>query len=375
MSKNRQRVNLAAIDPFIVQNIILPTESTSCGSDWVSWGQGNGYPDYLLNLYDNVTTLHSIINGNVDFIAGDEITIEPLSMSLQDGAMNHRGDSIREQIRDIAKDYQLYGGFALQVIRNAIGEVAEVYYLDMRFIRANKECDVFYYSEKWSKSGRKDAIIYPAFIPISKEKWAQMEDTERARMASSVLFVKNNHTKVYPTPLYAAAVKACEIERAIDDYHLNSIENGFASSAIINFNNGVPDDEIKAEIETAFMEKFTGSQNAGRVLFSWNENKDSATTIDMPNVQDFGDKYKALANHSRQQIFTSFRANPNLFGIPTENNGFSNEEYEESFRLYNRTQIKPAQRLIVNAYEKIYGKKDILQIVPFSLDGIDKVVK
>ena len=199
--------------------------------------------------------------------------------------------------------------------------------------------------------------------------WARLSEEEKDRNAASILYVKNVHTQVYPAPLYSASVKACEIERCIDDFHLNAINNGFVSSLIVNFNNGVPEDSIKEQIEEDFNEKFSGHQNAGRVMFSWNKSKESATEIVEPKIEDFGDRYKALSDHSRQQIFTAFRANPNLFGIPTEGNGFANEQYEESFKLYNRTQIRPVQRMISEAYEKIYGATGVLTFKPFSLDG------
>ena len=363
----RARISFAAIDPYIDTNIILPVEKFVSAKDLMEWGTRNSYPDYLLDLYNNVPTLRAIINGNIDFIAGDDVSILPLTQHLQNGIMNNRGDHIREQIKDISKDYEIYGGFALQIIRNLIGEVAEVYYIDMRFLRTNKEGNVFYYCEDWSKSVRKDVVVYPAFIP--NLNWDALDDEARNRNASSILYVKNIHTQVYPAPLYAASIKACEIERLIDDFHLSDINNHFVSSAIINFNNGIPDDEVKEQIEREFTEKFCGASNGGRTAFSWNPNKESATDIVEFEVKDFGERYKSLSDHSRQQIFTAFRANPNLFGIPTEGNGFANEQYAESFKLYNRTQIKPVQRMIADAYDKIYGQPKVLTIVPFSMDG------
>ena len=363
----RARISFAAIDPYVDTNIILPVEKFVSARDLMEWGTRNSYPDYLLDLYNNVPTLRAIINGNIDFITGDDVSILPLTQHLPNGIMNNRGDQIREQIKDIAKDYEIYGGFALQIIRNLIGEVAEVYYIDMRFLRTNKEGNVFYYCEDWSKSVRKDVIVYPAFMPILN--WDTLDDEERNRNASSILYVKNVHTQVYPAPLYAASIKACEIERLIDDFHLSDINNHFVSSAIINFNNGIPDDDVKEQIEREFTEKFCGASNGGRTAFSWNPNKESATDIVEFEVKDFGERYKTLSDHSRQQIFTAFRANPNLFGIPTEGNGFANEQYAESFKLYNRTQIKPVQRMIADAYDKIYGQPKVLTIVPFSMDG------
>ena len=364
---SRASFSFAAIDPYVDNKMILPVERFVSGKDLVEWGNRNSYPDYLLDLYNNVPTLRSIINGNIDFITGDDVSIRPLTDNLPNGQMNNRGDYIREQIKDIAKDYEIYGGFALQIIRNLIGKVAEVYYIDMRYLRTNKEGNVFYYCEDWSKSGKKDVIVYPAFMP--NLNWDTLGDEQRNRNASSILYVKNVHTQVYPAPLYAASIKACEIERLIDDFHINSLQNQFVSSAIINFNNGDPGDEMKKEIEDAINEKFAGAANGGRIMLSFNKNKESATDIVEFEVKDFGERYKALSEHSRQQIFTAFRANPNLFGIPTEGNGFANEQYAESFKLYNRTQIQPVQRLIADTYDKIYGTKGVLTIVPFSMDG------
>lgn len=375
--KTKKKISFAAIDQYVESNMVSAREKVINGKNYVEWGDGNGYPDYLLELYNSVPTLRTIINGNVDYIAGDDVTILPLRASLEEGTMNLRGDLIAEQVRDLARDYEMYGGFALQIIRGRDGMPSEVFYVDMRFLRMNKECDTFYYCEDWSRSGKKKVLVYPKFIDLS-EKWAFLSDEEKGRHASSILFVKNVRTQTYPAPLYAASVKACEIERCIDDFHLNAINNGFVSSCIVNFNNGIPTPEIQEEIEDNFNDKFSGHQNAGRIIFSWNNSKDSATTFEQLNVEDFGEKYQSLAKHSRQQMFTAFRANPNLFGIPTESLGFSSEEYESAFLLYNRTQIRPVQRLIADAYDKIYGQKGVLTIVPFSIDenkATDTIVK
>lgn len=375
-SKERANVSFAAIDPYMETNIVLPTEKKS-GKDFVEWGTNNMYPDYLLNLYNHVATLKSVIDGCVDYIAGDDVTILPLRDGM-DGVMNSKGDTIVEQVRDIAKDYEMYGGFALQVIRGRDGKPSEIHYIDMRFLRMNKECNVFYYCEDWNKRGKKDVIRYPKFMSEIESKWMLLTDEQRNAHASSILFVKDIRTQTYPSPKYAASVVSCEIEKCVDEFHLNSISNGFFGSAVINFNNGVPSDEIKQEIEDSFNEKFSGHQNAGRIAFSWNPSKANAISIDQLQIQDFGEKYQSLEKTARQRIFTAFKANPNLFGIPTESLGFSSEEYESAFRLFNRTQIRPIQRKIADAYDKIYGQKGVLTIVPFSMDEgsvTDTIVK
>ena len=367
----RTNVAFAALDPYLERNIVSPKETVVRGKDFVEWGDMNGYPDYLLELTKTVPTLRSIINGTVDFIVGDNVSIVPLHPDWKPGQMNKRGDTIAEQVEDLARDYETYGGYALQIIRDFAGRVAETYYIDLRFLRMNKEGDVFWYSEKWAEKGKKDAVMYPAFRLDIAEKWATFTDEERNRNASSILYVKTTHSQVYPMPVYAASVKACEIERMVDDFWVNSVENGFAPSMIINFNNGEPTDQMKEEIEEEVTEKFTGPSNAGRFMLCWNKNKESATTFEVPQVTDFGEKYKALAENSRQKIFTAFRAYPNIFGLSTAT-GFSIEEFDSAFKLYNRTSVRPVQRMIADTYDKIYGQQGVLNITPFSLDGINE---
>lgn len=369
MSQNSEKrhVSFAAIDQYVETNIVLPTEKVT-NRDFVEWGKGNNYPGYLLDLYNNVTTLRSIINGNIDFITGDDVSILPLGERFADGIMNTRGDLITDIVRDLAKDYNLYGGFALQIIRDHNGDVAEIYYIDMRFIRSNKENDVFYYNEHWDKGGRKDVIIYPKFL--RNLDWTSLSDEERDRHASSILFVKNVHTQVYPAPMYAASVLSCEIEKAISQYHWNSLNNNFCPDIIINFNNGDPGDEIKEEIVSDLEEKFSGYQNGKRFMVSFNKDRMSAVTIDAIKTDDFSERYKALEESSRRQIFAAFRAQPLLFGLNSDvSTGFSTDEFEQTFKLYNRTQIRPAQRLIADAFDRIYGSKGVLTIKPFSLES------
>ena len=369
MSQNSEKrhVSFAAIDQYVETNIVLPTEKVT-NRDFVEWGKGNNYPGYLLDLYNNVTTLRSIINGNIDFVTGDDVTILPLGDRFAEGIMNTRGDLITDIVRDLAKDYNLYGGFALQIIRDHNGDVAEIYYIDMRFIRSNKENDVFYYNEHWDKGGRKDVIIYPKFF--RNLDWASLSDEERNRHASSILFVKNVHTQVYPAPMYAASVLSCEIEKAISQYHWNSLNNNFCPDIIINFNNGDPGDEIKEEIVSDLEEKFSGYQNGKRFMVSFNKDRMSAVTIDAIKTDDFSERYKALEESCRRQIFAAFRAQPLLFGLNSDvSTGFSTDEFEQSFKLYNRTQIRPVPRLIADAFDRIYGSKGVLTIKPFSLES------
>lgn len=365
-STENKRVSLcmAAIDKYIEDTIVRPTEIENKSKGFVLWGEKNDYPDYLLALYENVATLQSVINGTVDFIVGDKVTIPGLNGLPMD--MVNRKETIREQVKKVALDLTLYGAFALQVIRNKGGEVAEVHYIDIRYLRTDKECEVFYYSENWSKGFRKDVLVYPAFR--KDINWTELDEEQRKNVSSSILYVKTNHKHVYAQPPYAGALKACEMERRINDFHLNDLENHFTPSVMVTFCNGVPEPNEMDEVTNDLNEKYAGYQNAGRMIASFAPSRTNAPIVERLNMDDFGERYQALALRSRQDIFTAFRATPTIFGIPTDNNGFSNDDYEGAFKLYNRTCVRPSQAVICDAYDKIYGETGVLTITPFSLE-------
>jgi hypothetical protein len=132
--------------------------------------------------------------------------------------------------------------------------------------------------------------------------------------------------------------------------------------------NGIPSDEQKAEIEETMTEKFAGPSNAGRILINFANSKDNAATVQKLEIQDFGEKYDAAYKRSREQIYCAFQAIPALFGLMTESTGFNEQEFSESFKLYNRTVVRPIQRNISNTLDKIFGMDGSITITPYSID-------
>lgn len=359
-NKNMQ-LAFAAIDKNWDELIPQLTEVDSV-KNYVLYGKDNQYPEYLYDLYNDVSTLKTIIEGTADYVIGDDVNC---NIKGFDKHVNTKGDTMRELVRLCARDWLIYGGYYIQVIRNKAGEVRELYYIDFRYMRSSKKNDVFYYSEDFSKKyvrGNK-TVVYPKFIYDAKD------------VSSSILYVTNNKSTTYPIPKYSGSIKACEIERAIDTYHLSSIENGFGGSYIINFLNGIPTDEIKAEIERNVNEKFCGASNAGRVLINFANGKDNATTLEKLDTEDFGEKYKAAAERAKNQIFTAFRAIPQLFGDMSAATGFNSQEFTESFKVFNRTVCKPIQQKICDSLDKIFGTDKSITITPFSLDTEEQKVE
>lgn len=342
------KMAFASIDK--VQEIIIPelTEVKYTGSQMINYGADNHYVDYLYSLYNDVTSLKTIIDGTADYVCGDDVI----------GKIQLSSTNWRDFVHLLATDFLRYGGFAYEVIRTKdLNNIAGIYYIDFRDIRSDEDNEVFYYNPDFKKKYVRTSktIVYERFKP-------------ELRQPKSIVYYKNNPSTVYPIPRYSGALKACEIERGIDTFHLAGIHNGFYGSYIVNINTGVPDEEEQKQIEKDFNEKFCGAGNAGRFVLNFANGKDNQATLQKLDVVDFSDKYKAAATRAREQIYAAFRAIPALFGIMTETTGFNEQEFSEAFKLYNRTVVKPIQMLICDQIDKVFGMQGVLNITPFSLE-------
>ena len=352
MGNEKLNIQFAATDIVFEDNIIKNVQKEIRGQDYIQYGDKNIYPQYLHDLYSTVSIIHSIINGISDFVGGENIIIN--KQQFQD-RINDNNETIEDIVKQIAIDISLYGGFALNILRNKFGEIAAIYNLDFRNIRSDKKNTVFYYSDDWTRSyGRVKTTVYPKYTIDGKEP-------------SSIFYYKIDKYNTYPSPTWAGAVISAECLKHISEFHLNSLYNGLSSDFIINLNQGIPGDNIKAEIEENIEDKFTGFNNASRVMVSFNPDYEHRTIIEPIPQNNFIDKYNSLYQTSIKDIFTSFRCSPAIFGLPSENTGFNDNDIEQSFKIMNTTVILPLQKTIKRCFEQIFGEKEIISITPLNI--------
>lgn len=346
---NKVRVSFVALDPYDDDQTVRPIEVTQRGRGWVDFGERNAYANYVWELSHKSATLSSIINGIADYTVGNQVSSNSALFS---------DDELEDIIREIAISYATYGGFAINVLRNRMGQICKLIPLDIRCIRTDEDHTVYYYSKDFrdrTKRGHYSTLMYPKFDPNGKED-------------NSVFYYRNDRHKTYPTPPFASAIKSVETDILINDFQCNLVRNGLASDYIVSFNNGIPTSEVQDEIEEMFNDKFSGSGNAGRPIISYSEDKEHAPEILAVPDSQFADKWQNVSKRSQQEIFKAYKAQPLLFGQNTDQNGsLSVEQFDMAFKLFNTSEIKPIQKLIKRSFREILGQ-DVIEIEPFSID-------
>ena len=280
------------------------------------YGDDNLYPQYLYELYKRTPSLRSIIDGIKRELLKRLQIIDSIKLSKND-------------LELIIYDYIIFGGFVVKKLLNNNKEIYCITHIPFERIRVklNKDNEYSYiYSPDWTN------------------KYSTHEEYE----INDVIYVGSTVREVYPEPIWSAAVPACLIEQRTSDFHLNAINNGFQSNLLVNVN-GFYNDPQKEEFEKNFNEKLCGTENGARVMFSFNEGDAKSTELSPIDIPDFNDKYNNLQEWARQVIFTAFHTSPAVFGIHTENNGFSSEEYQHNYSLYINGLILPlAEELTVH---------------------------
>lgn len=355
-NNGEQRIQLSVLD--IERKYTFSPEEYTYGSDsMVAWGNDNNLPLLYLNCYDNSATLQSIINGCINYILGDEIVVSP-EAGYWAKTVNRNGMTLRDFIRKISFNLLVYGGFAYQIIYNKIGYPVEFFPLDFGKCRRNEAGNKVYYSKKWTKYQTKSEE-YDAFNP----------DKVDPKKPTQIYYYNGDVTnRVYPLPPYCGAINDVLTEIECGKYSLNTVARGFSAKYVFNFPDvGNLTNEQKKGMETAIKNKFCGSDTDSNFMLYWKNGDGMGIDIQKIESDDTPDRYIAIKDNARQNIFISMRATPVLFGLPNASNGFSTSEFSDSFLLFNKTVINPIQDIIVKAISETTGVENALSIAPFKI--------
>jgi hypothetical protein len=279
--------------------------------DWVSYGADNNYFKYLIDRYNGSPTNNAIINGISEMIYG---------RGLDALNSNKKPDQYakmislfhKDMVRKLCYDLKLMGQCAMQVIYSKDKKtIAQVEHIPVENLRAEKcnekgEIQGYFYSDDWSKVKKvDDTTRIPAF-GSSKEN-------------IEVIYVKPYRAgyKYYSSPDYAGG--------------------------------------LQYALENRIYSKFSGSSNAGKFILAFNDNPESAATIEPIQLSEAHQQYQFLSDESSKKVMVSHRVvSPMLLGIK-DSSGLGNnaEELKTASTLMDNTVIRPFQMLLIDAFDSI----------------------
>jgi hypothetical protein len=326
------------------------------GKDFVEYGDNNDYFGYLIDRYNGSPTNNAILNSLMDLTFGKGLDATDSAKKPSEYAAM-RGLFPKSCLQKVVADYVMMGQCSFQVVysqdHNMIVEVQHIPVETLRAARCNEEGEIeaYYYAKDWSavSSRRETPVRIPAF--------------GKSKEGLEILYIKPYRAGFYYySPVdYQGGLPYAELEEEIANYHINNVQNSLSPSLLINFNNGVPSEEERRQIENQIAQKYSGSSNSGKFILAFNDNKDLAATIDTVQLSDAAAQYQFLSSEATQKIMVSHRiVSPMLLGIK-DNSGLGNnaDELKTASTLLDNLVIRPKQEIIIDGIDMILAYNDI----------------
>jgi hypothetical protein len=367
----------------MVPNPTIPLIFKVRGYPWESYGQGNDYPSFITELYAKSAINRRALQAKILGVFGEGLrTIDP-NLEYVLGRANDE-ESWNCVFEKIVTDYEIYGGFAVNVIWNATGErIHSFYHLPFPSIRSGEidpktdKVESYYYSSNWNNFRKFRPIEYQAFDPnCALEK------------SSQVLFFMdyNPQSQYYPIPSYSGSLQDITIDVEVSNFHLSNLANGLNPSLVINFKNGVPSIENQKQIYDSLTANFSGTQNTGRFFCSFSDGPEQAPDV-IPITSANDTYYVQLESRITTRILTGHGiTSPLLLGLYHEGGsglGSNKDEILVSYETFKNTVLRPDIKALLKPMDRLmkyYGYNTKLYVEPLKLfpegkDAVDNSVE
>mgnify|MGYP003111656894 CR=1 FL=1 len=360
--ERKQHKNKSEISVLHLSEYNLPSIGEFSNKNYISFGEDNLYPQYLLELYNGSSINSAIIKGASAMIYGEGLEATDRETSNEHKEQWLRLKSLlrhsqKDLLKCLAFDLKLFGMCYVNVIWNKPRtKIAEMYHVPAQYIRSGKNnsygmVDTYFYSADWSNERKHKPRTYKAF-----------SDRDRTE-ASQILCIKDYSpgSHYYSLPDYQGSTSWINLDMEITQFHLNNIKSGMFPSLAISMSNGIPSQEERRRIERQINSKFSGSQNAGRILLTFNDGKDTAPEIVPITSNDNSESYQFLSTETTRKVLTGHRCtSPLLFGV-NGNSSFGNnaDELKDSFSLYMNSVIRPMQNTLLEGMKSLFSINEI----------------
>lgn len=334
------------------------------GKNYVEFGARNNYPNYLIELFGESPKHGAIIKGKVNYIFGN-------GFEGVDQKANTHGETWNQILKRSVLDDELHGGFYLQIIYNKLGNIKDVFHIEFQKVRASKDLATFYIKNDWTASDFKEkAREYPAFNPNDPS-------------GPQILFVKQYNPKsdVYPLPSYFQGLNYIESDIQVSRHILGNAKHNFVATKLINFNNGLPQEEEQEEVERDLKNKFA-NHDGDRVVIAFNPSRENAVDIvDLGETSLTKEDFTNVNNLIQQEIFSCHQVtSPMLFGIKTEGQLGGRSEIRDAYQIFQNTYINERQQEHEQTFTKlmnlagIQGEFKIVPVEPLSFEFTEAIM-
>lgn len=347
------------------------TEVIKQGDPFVSYGQKNDYPDYLIDLYQKSAVHNALCNSIATWVYGEGVTSPQMQSKAESWAKFNalfEGGIGKNTIQKCILDLKVHGGYYLSISysvdRTTISEVNHIPFECMRVEPElnGEESEFYLYSKDWANYKTCGFKKIKSFDPKEKKSYPNQIACFKAYSVGQYY---------YPKPDYQGGINYIELDKNVSEFHLANIKNGLAPSFMINFSNGIPSDEKRRAVKNQIEQELAGASNAGKFIVSFSDDRNNSPEITVMPQSDADKQYEFLSKEITSKVMISHRVvSPRLFGVNADGGGLGNnaDELKTASVLFEENVIDNYRDLLTESFELIMYEAG----QPLKLDFVSK---
>ena len=353
---------MSMIEDYIFReaSVPLPVENQKRGDSFISWGNDNLYPQFLVSLYYNSSIHQGIVNSKVKYISSsglDSDTNDKAKWELikKNGNAPYSLDEIAVML---ANDQEILNSFAVLFKKNPISKFWDAHHIPVELIRKSSNEEYYEYSENWKEKNQSEEKTGYKLIKSIESLSLQDNEVLLYVSAKSKQHLVDDRTKqltksVYPIPSYSGCISSILASVEMNYFRYSEVVNGFKGGTIINVPTGEPNNQDeKKKIVAKLKGESSDRDKQGGIVVTFSKSQETAPSVVQINGNNLDQRYLLTQESIVDEIMVGHSViNPALFSVKTAGQLGGTAELETAYSIFMNNYAQDRQKTITDALE------------------------
>lgn len=336
-----------------------------------SYGADNLYPQNIMAITGASGTAQLCLNRYEKFIEGYGFNNEYFS----EMAVNREGVTMDDLLHQVAGDVAHFGGFALHVNYNVLGQISEVNFMPFEQCRLEETDDAGNVAHilvhcDWrgdkTRNGQKQMVSekfigrFDVFNPDTDVVMRQIDACGGIEnYKGQILWLSLDGKNQYPVPLYDAVITEISTDEGLGNIKYRNVRNNFLVACMLIAKKGAPrindngEEEERQMIADEDLKEFQGDTKGSKILYVELENdEDEPKVVPFP-IRNFDKEFATTDESVIERIYSQFHQEL-FYSIRIGKLGFSGQVMQDAYEYY-AGEVTIEQRFIERAFTRVFG--------------------
>lgn len=313
----------------------------------LNWGESNDYPQAVIDIVNASYTGTNCLDRYYKFIYGRGFADKDNYQIV----VNPDGDTADGLLQLVAGDLASFGGFAIHVNRNLLGQITTMRHIPMENVRLcpDDPDDPEYigkvalhpdWGERSWKRFNKTPIeffyLYDPNVNVFRERVAKEGGILNYK---GEIYIYSNKKGTYPLPIYDSVLTDMATQEGVSNVTYRNIKRGFMPAGCFAEINPEYDDNNEKDKEQfeetgKILRSLQGDKQAASIMHVTVKDKENLPQFIAMKGNNYDKEFTVSTDYVRKAIGQAFSQPPELRCEDTSK-GFANDTMIQAYRVYN----------------------------------------